>query len=75
MATVPRVLCDKCGSDRDVDVVTVVFGRRPPWEADLCAADYDHLFGVLQRKGRRATKSNVRPQHRFEKLGDDKITL
>lgn len=75
MATVPRVLCDLCRTDRDVSLLTVRFEGRPPWEADLCRPCYEQTLGVLSRKGRRASKSNVRPQHTFRKLADTDITL
>jgi len=75
MATVPRVLCDACRGERNVAEVTVVYGRRPPWSADLCAPCYEELFGVLSRKGRPATRSNVRPQHKFQELDESAFTV
>jgi len=75
MAMVARALCDVCGTGRDVQTVTVVYGRRTPWEADVCAAHFKELFGVLERKGRRATRSNVRPQHRMAKLPENAFSL
>lgn len=75
MAIVPRSLCDVCGTDQSVKVVTVVLAGRPPWEADICDLHYEELFGVLSRKGRRASKSNVRPQHKFEKLDENAFSV
>ena len=75
MATVPRVLCDLCSSETDVRLVTVALSGRPPFEADICVPCFDDRFGPLARKGRKATRSNVRPQHSFRKLDDEQISL
>ena len=75
MAMVARAQCDICRTEDDVQTVTVVYGRRTPWEADVCAAHFKELFGVLERKGRRATRSNVRPQHRMAKLDEHAFSL
>lgn len=75
MAMVARALCDVCGTELDVQTVTVVYGRRTPWEADICATDFKDRFGVLERKSRRATRSNVRPQHRMTKLDEHSFSL
>ena len=69
-----RRLCDLCLDDKDVDTITVSYGKNP-WEADLCAKHYKELFSLLQSKGRRATRSNVRPQHRFQKLDENAFTV
>lgn len=77
MARVQRALCDICGGEKDVHLITVVYegDKANPWEADLCEKDYRSLFGDLMKKSRRAGKSNVRPQHRMEKLDDSKFSL
>jgi hypothetical protein len=75
MATLPRIVCDICRSDRDVSLLTVVLEGRRPWEADICTACYEDVLGPLSRKGRNASKSNVRPQHKMEKLDESLITL
>ncbi len=41
----------------------------------MCAVHFKELFGVLERKGRRATRSNVRPQHRMAKLPENAFSL
>ena len=41
----------------------------------MCAVHFKELFGVLERKGRRATRSNVRPQIRMAKLPENAFTL
>lgn len=70
MARVQTALCDICGTNKDVKVVTVAWeGKRTsPWEADICDGCYQSRFGDLAAKARRAGRSNVRPQHRMEKL-------
>ena len=75
MATVPRILCDLCHGEKDVRLVTVKLDGRSPWEADICAGCYEQQFGPLSRKGRKASRSNVRPQHSFRKLPDEAIRL
>ena len=75
MARVQRALCDICGGERDVELITVVYDKEAPWEADICAKDYRDLLGGLMKKSRRAGKSNVRPQHRMEKLDDSQFSL
>lgn len=77
MARVQRALCDICGGEKNVELITVVYDgdKANPWEADICAKDYRDLLGGLMKKSRRAGKSNVRPQHRMEKLDDSKFSL
>lgn len=77
MAIVERALCDMCGADKDVHPVLVVWGGKKghPWEADLCGSCYRDAFGVLERKSRRAVRSNVRPQHRMKKLDEDSFSV
>lgn len=75
MAQVLRALCDICGTDEDVETITVVYGGQAPWEADVCASHYQERFADLAKKGRRATRSNVRPQHRMGKLDAKEFSL
>ena len=76
MAQVMRALCDVCGTDKAVAKLTVVWdGDRYPWEADICPDCYLEKCGTLRGKSRRAGRSNVRPQHKFEKIDDDKFEL
>ena len=77
MARVQTALCDVCGTPNDVHVIMVSWGgkRSHPWEADLCEDCYEKRVGDLFAKSRRAGKSNVRPQHRMEKLDDTKFSV
>lgn len=77
MARVQKALCDVCGTDKNVHVISVVWeGKRThPWEADLCETHYMERLGDLIAKSRRAEKSNLRPQHRMEKLDESKFSI
>jgi hypothetical protein len=76
VALVQRALCDVCGTDKAVSRVTVVWdGDRSPWEADICPDCYQSRFADLIKVSRRAGRSNVRQQHRFEKIEDDTFNV
>lgn len=77
MARVQKALCDVCGTEDDVHVITVVWDgkKSQPWEADLCEKHYQERLGDLIKKSRKAGRSNLRPQHRMEKLDDTKFSL
>jgi len=64
------VFCDICQSDKRVAPIVVVreYGKRDPWEADMCESCYIERFGDIKKKARRPMTSNVRPQHRFHKV-------
>lgn len=65
MATYAVTKCDLCMSDSNVRLLTVSFGKKV-WEADLCEKCYGEQLGDLAYKGRRPTKSNIKPPHKFK---------
>lgn len=60
--------CDICQSNQEVASIVVVreYGKRDPWEADICEECYEKSFSDLRKASRRPQTSNVRPQHRFK---------
>ena len=62
------MFCGICQSDQDVASIVVVreYGKRDPWEADICEECYEKSFSDLREASRRPQTSNVRPQHRFK---------
>lgn len=69
MGTVERRFCDLCQSEDKVEAMTVVrgYGKRAPWEVDICQACFDKRLADLRSKSRRPDINNVRPQHRLVK--------
>ena len=62
MAMVARAQCDICRTEDDVQTVTVVYGRRTPWEADACVPSTSRNCSVCW-SGRVA----VRPARTFDR--------
>lgn len=69
MGLVERRFCDLCQSEDKVEAMTVVrsYGKRAPWEVDICQSCFDQRFADLRAKSRRPDINNVRPQHRLVK--------
>lgn len=69
MGTIQKSFCDLCKSEDGVETMTVVrgYGRRAPWEIDICTKCFDSRMGDMRPKGRRPTINNIRPQHRLQK--------
>lgn len=69
MGTVERSFCDLCRSEDKVESMIVVrgYGKRAPWEIDICQKCYDQRLGDMRPKARRPAISNIRPQHRLVK--------
>lgn len=77
MAETTTLVCDECGSDRNVAKLTVMYsaeGQRP-WEVDLCKRDFNALFGQLAKRGRRPTRATVRDRHsvKLTALSEDNL--
>ncbi len=70
MGVAKRVFCDLCRGEQGVAPMVVVrdYGKREPWEVDICEDCYLTNFAELRKVSRRPMVSNVRPQHRFRKI-------
>jgi len=65
MAEQSVLVCDECGTDRNVAKLTVMYGAEgvKPWEVDLCGKEYTDLFRQLVKHARRPTRATVRDRH------------
>ena len=66
MARKMVVYCDLCGSNDDVEPVTVSREGVKSWEIDLCDKCYSKHLAVLVRKSRATARVAGRKQARFE---------
>lgn len=74
MAVTQVRTCDICSSNKNVQILTGVYGKRP-FEVDLCADCWDTTRAPFDRSIRRPTRSTIKPQHRFHKTDLAKTNL
>lgn len=74
MAVTSIRTCDSCGSNDDVQILTVAYGKKV-FEIDMCSTCYADQCGRYVKKARRATRSTMKPQHRFAITEVSKVNL